>query len=70
VFFNKKYVPLPGWFCVSQGVCCGNLKPPRKKNKIPRGHLPGLGIFLKIVIFCMFWLGKKMVDEFQQNSGQ
>ena len=40
------------------------------KNKYPAAICLALGFFLSIVISVMFCLVKKMVDEYQQNSGQ
>ncbi|HHA4730268.1 TPA: hypothetical protein ACOM5L_003767, partial [Escherichia coli] len=43
---------------------------PEIKNKYPAAICLALGFFLSIVISVMFCLVKKMVEEYQQNSGQ
>ncbi|MFS8323944.1 hypothetical protein ACMG5I_24555, partial [Escherichia coli] len=47
-----------------------HLSSPEIKNKYPAAICLALGFFLSIVISVMFCLVKKMVDEYQQNSGQ
>ncbi|EIA5720953.1 hypothetical protein K7K51_001138 [Escherichia coli] len=49
---------------------CVTISSPEIKNKYPAAICLALGFFLSIVISVMFCLVKKMVDEYQQNSGQ
>ncbi|AIF61907.1 hypothetical protein ECDEC3F_0497 [Escherichia coli DEC3F] len=52
------------------GDGCVTISSPEIKNKYPAAICLALGFFLSIVISVMFCLVKKMVDEYQQNSGQ
>ncbi|HFU8553474.1 TPA: protein YkgH, partial [Escherichia coli] len=52
------------------GDGCVTISSPEIKNKYPAAIYLALGFFISIVISVMFCLVKKMVDEYQQNSGQ
>ncbi|MBB9673094.1 hypothetical protein FSF27_022480, partial [Escherichia coli] len=58
------------WSLYPNGDGCVTISSPEIKNKYPAAICLALGFFLSIVISVMFCLVKKMVDEYQQNSGQ
>ncbi|HHA4731451.1 TPA: hypothetical protein ACOM5L_004898, partial [Escherichia coli] len=51
-------------------ISWSHYRSPEIKNKYPAAICLALGFFLSIVISVMFCLVKKMVEEYQQNSGQ
>ncbi|MGC9910463.1 hypothetical protein P4I52_21175, partial [Escherichia coli] len=67
---TPSYTKSVSWHHYPNGDGCVTISSPEIKNKYPAAICLALGFFLSIVISVMFCLVKKMVDEYQQNSGQ
>ena len=68
--YTKMIYLTRNWSLYPNGDGCVTISSPEIKNKYPAAICLALGFFLSIVISVMFCLVKKMVDEYQQNSGQ
>ncbi|WP_096308610.1 hypothetical protein [Escherichia coli] len=67
--YTKMIYLTRNWSLYPNGDGCVTISSPEIKNKYPAAICLALGFFLSIVISVMFCLVKKMVDEYQQNSG-
>ena len=68
--YTKMIYLTRNWSLYPNGDGCVTISSPEIKSKYPAAICLILGFFLSIVISVMFCLVKKMVDEYQQNSGQ
>ncbi|MGT4006747.1 hypothetical protein ACVTNA_27130, partial [Escherichia coli] len=68
--YTKMIYLTRNWSLYPNGDGCVTISSPEIKNKYPAAICLALGFFISIVISVMFCLVKKMVDEYQQNSGQ